>query len=137
MFHDSKTGLEITTCWERAMHLVSLKISCLMYDLSRRMGKPTICIGGNKGADQLHSNCEADQRLCFRYTDSTIPLLSKSKLASNHLPRLFSWVCVGTCRNPNCWFSHAQAKFSFILPALGVRFRISVLTALQLHFHCL
>ena len=36
------------------------------------MGKPTICIGENKGADQLHSNCEADQRLCFRYTDCTI-----------------------------------------------------------------
>ena len=42
--------------------------------LSRRMGKPTICIGKNKG--------EADQRLCFRYTDSTIPLLSKSKISS-------------------------------------------------------
>ena len=32
------------------------------------MGKPTDCIGENKGADQLRSNCEADQRLCFRYT---------------------------------------------------------------------
>ena len=46
------------------------------------MGKPTICIGENKGADQLRSNCEADQRLCIRYTDSTIPVLSKSKIAS-------------------------------------------------------
>ena len=54
--------------------------------LSRRMGKPKICIGENKGADQLRSNCEADQRLCFRYTDSTIPLLSKPKFpASSHL----------------------------------------------------
>ena len=26
------------------------------------MGKPTVCIGENKGADQLRSNCEADQR---------------------------------------------------------------------------
>ena len=33
----------------------------------------------NKGADQLRSNCEAGQRLCFRYMDSTIPLLSKFK----------------------------------------------------------
>ena len=41
------------------------------------MGKPTICIGENKGADQLRGNCEADQRLCFRYSDSTIPLLFK------------------------------------------------------------
>ena len=46
------------------------------------MGKPTICIGENKGADQLRGNCEADQRLCFRNTDSTIPLLSKSKISS-------------------------------------------------------
>ena len=46
------------------------------------MGKPTICIGENKGADQLHSNCEADQHLCFRYTDITIPPLSKSKISS-------------------------------------------------------
>ena len=47
------------------------------------MGKPTICIGENKGADQLHRscNCEADQHLCFRYMDSTIPLLSKSKIS--------------------------------------------------------
>ena len=46
------------------------------------MGKPTICIGENKGADQLRGNREADQRLCFRHTDSTIPLLSKSKIPS-------------------------------------------------------
>ena len=36
----------------------------------------------NKDADQLRGNHEADQRLCFRYTDSTIPLLSKSKISS-------------------------------------------------------
>ena len=45
------------------------------------MGKPRICIGENKGADQLRSNCEADQRVCFRYTNNTIPLLSKSKIS--------------------------------------------------------
>ena len=32
------------------------------------MKKPTICIWENKDADQLRVNCEADQRLCFRYT---------------------------------------------------------------------
>ena len=31
-------------------------------------------------ADQLCSNCTADQRLCFSYTDSTISLLLKFKL---------------------------------------------------------
>ena len=46
------------------------------------MGKPTICIGENKDADQLRGNREADQRLCFRYSDSTIPLLLKSEISS-------------------------------------------------------
>ena len=41
-----------------------------------------MCICENKGADQLRSNCEADQRLCFHYTDSTIPLLAKYKISS-------------------------------------------------------
>ena len=41
-----------------------------------------VCLCENKGADQLRSNCEADQRLCFRYMDSTIPLLSKYKIFS-------------------------------------------------------
>ena len=46
------------------------------------MGKPTICKGENKDADQLRGNREADQRLCFRYTDSTFPLLFKSEISS-------------------------------------------------------
>ena len=50
--------------------------------MSRHIGKPAICIGENKGADQLRSNCEADQRVCFRYTDSAIPLLYKFKISS-------------------------------------------------------
>ena len=36
------------------------------------MEKATICIGDNKDADQLRGNREADQRLCFRYSDSTL-----------------------------------------------------------------
>ena len=50
--------------------------------MSRLMGKPTTYLGENKGADQLHGNREADQRLCFRYTDSTLPLLLKSEISS-------------------------------------------------------
>ena len=41
-----------------------------------RYEKPNFCICENKDADQLRGNREADQRLCFRYTNSTIPLLS-------------------------------------------------------------
>ena len=44
--------------------------------------KPTLYIGKNKGADQLRINWGADQCLCFFYMDSTIPLLSKSKISS-------------------------------------------------------
>ena len=74
------------------------------------MGKPTICIGENKDADQLRGNREADQRLCFRYTDCTIPLLSKSKFpVSSHLLCLYRAVCVGPVRKPHCWFSHEAA----------------------------
>ena len=44
--------------------------------------KTTFCICENKDTDELHGNREADHRLCFRYTDSTIPLLPKCKISS-------------------------------------------------------
>ena len=50
--------------------------------MSRVMRKPDFCMCENKGADQLRGNREADQRLCFRYTDSIIPLLPKSEISS-------------------------------------------------------
>ena len=53
-----------------------------LLNMSRLVGKPTICIGENKDADQLRGNREADQRLCFCYSDSTIPLLLKSEISS-------------------------------------------------------
>ena len=46
------------------------------------MRKLAFCICENKDADQLRGNREADQRLCFPYTDSTIPLLPKSEISS-------------------------------------------------------
>ena len=53
-----------------------------LINLSRDVIKPDFCICENKDADQLRGNREADQRLCFRYTDSTIPLLPKYKISS-------------------------------------------------------
>ena len=50
--------------------------------LSLVMRKPFFGIGENKDADQLRGNREPDQRLCFRYTDSTIPLFPKSGIPS-------------------------------------------------------
>ena len=45
------------------------------------MGKPAFCICENKDADQLRGKREADQRLCLRYIDSTIPLLSTPEIS--------------------------------------------------------
>ena len=60
------------------------------------MRKPDFCLGENKGADQLRGNREADQRLCFRYSDSTIPLLLKSEISSFYL--FSELVQAGLCR---------------------------------------
>ena len=46
------------------------------------MSKPAFCICEYKGADQLHDNCAADQRLCFHYIESTIPLIPQSEISS-------------------------------------------------------
>ena len=47
-----------------------------------RREKTGFFICENKDADQLRGNREADQRLCFRYTDSTISLLPKYEISS-------------------------------------------------------
>ena len=60
------------------------------------MRKPDFCICENKDADQLCGNHEADHRLCFRYTDSTVPLLPKSEIPS--LSPSSEAVQAGLCR---------------------------------------
>ena len=90
-------GISRSTAQETPMvHVLPLcYLSCVMK-------KPAFCICENKDADQLRGNREADQRLCFRYTDSTIPLLSKSEISSldSYLQWLYSPVCVGPGRKP-------------------------------------
>ena len=71
------------------------------------MRKPSFCICENKDADQLCGNREAGQRLCFRYLDSTIPLLPKSEISS-HLPSLVA-VQPGLCRT---WSESTALLFS-------------------------
>ena len=41
------------------------------------MRKPAFCICENKDAEKLCSNTAPDHCFCFRYIDSTIPLLPK------------------------------------------------------------
>ena len=105
--------------WSHIRMMGFINIKHLTYGkykyLSRLMGKPTIYIGENKDADQLRGNREADQRLCFRYSDSTIPLLL-IKVRNFKLLALFC-ACTGRFVSdlfgkPHCWFSHETAHFS-------------------------
>ena len=88
------------------------------------MRKPAFCICENKDVNQLRGNRKADQRLCFRYTDSTIPLLPKSEVSSLY-PSSVS-IQPGLCRtgqkNENrfsqneaklCKHLHIHKKYSF------------------------
>ena len=69
--------------------------------MSRVVRKPAFCICENKDADQLLGNREADHCLCFCYTDSTIPLLPKSKISSFYPSSVtVQLVCVGPGRTP-------------------------------------
>ena len=65
--------------------------------MSSVMRKPAFCICDNKGADQLRSNCAADQRSCFCYVDY---FLNPKFQTSSHLLRLYSPVSVGPGRQP-------------------------------------
>ena len=58
--------------------IIQAKILFHKDHMSLVMRKPAFCICKNKGANQPHDNRAADQHLCFRYKDRTIPLLPKS-----------------------------------------------------------
>ena len=102
------------------------------------MRKPTFCTCENKDADQLRGNCKADQRLCFRYIDSTIPVLSKCEILnkdsdqSGHLKtlvRLGGWKdqMNRVMRKPTFWFPAWSNTNQTVQPhkmARGLKFRI-------------
>ena len=46
------------------------------------MRKPVFCICKNKDADQVGGALAAEQRICFHYIDSIIPLLTESEISS-------------------------------------------------------
>ena len=83
------------------------------YEESLVVRKPIFCMCEYKDADQLRGNREADQRLRFRYTDTTIPLLSKQKYqAFSHLLWLYRPVCVGPgSETPKTGFLITRLKF--------------------------
>ena len=65
-----------------AEYAIALSLKHMTRYMSRVVRKPAFGLCENKDADQLQGNREADQRLCFRYMDSTIPLLLKSEISS-------------------------------------------------------
>ena len=96
------------------------------------MRKPDFCICENKDADQLRGNREADQRLCFRYTDSIIPLLPKSKIPS--LQPSSVAVQPGLCRT---WSETPKTGFlttRLICTSKFVKFRTTTLAVNTLTF---
>ena len=84
--------------------------------LSRIVRKPDICLCENKGADQLRSNCEADQRLCFRYSDGTISLLPKSEISSFYPPAVSAQagLCQTWSETPKTGFLTSLLKFVYL-----------------------
>ena len=70
------------------------------------MRKAAFCKCKNKGADQLRVYSAADQHLCFRYIDSTIPLLPKSEIASRQPFSMDAQPCL--CRT---WSETAKTGF--------------------------
>ena len=78
------------------------------------MKKMAFCICENKDADQLRGDREADQRLCFRYTDYTIPLLPISEISSLYSSSVA--VQPGLCRTwsetPKTGFLTTRLRYS-------------------------
>ena len=80
-------------------------------NMSLCVRKPTICMGENKDADQLRGNREADQRLCFRYTDSTFPPLLIPKFSR-------FWVSSVTVQAGLCWTWSETQIVGFVMHRL-------------------
>ena len=60
--------------------------------------------------ERRRSAAAADQRLCFRYTDSTIPLLHKTKITSLYgFYGCTAWLLWDQVKNPEDRFSHNEA----------------------------
>ena len=91
--------------------------------MSRHMGKPKICLGENKGADQLRSNCKASfavtAKLISAFVFATqivqfLFYLNPKFQASSHLLYLHRPVCVRPDLKPRRLpFSH-PGSFNYV-----------------------
>ena len=74
------------------------------------MGKPTICLGENKGADQLRVIAKLISAFVFAtQIVQFLFYLNRKFQASSSFLCLYRPVCVGPVRKPHCWFSHEAA----------------------------
>ena len=73
------------------------------------MGKPTICIGENKGAKLISAFVFATRIVQFLF------YLNPKFQASSSFLCLYRTVCVGPVRKPHCWFSHETAQMCYRL----------------------
>ena len=119
-----------------AAHIRTTKMQIILHILisitkmlnEPRYGKSAFCICENK---------DADQRLCFRYTDTTIPLLSKSE---NFQPLAifcgctawFVWNLVG---NPEDRFSHNEAHMQLKIQGLSLAWSETAKTSFLVTCH--
>ena len=69
--HNSSLVHKFFLCVRIEIYSIALSVICCI-----------ICICKNKAADQLCGYSTTDQRLCFRYMDSTTRLLPKSEISS-------------------------------------------------------
>ena len=78
------------------LHLCFFMCVNSTYNMSHVLRKTAFCICENKDTDQLCGTRKADQRLCFHYIESTVPLLPiyTKFQSSSHLLWLYSPVCV-------------------------------------------
>ena len=89
------------------------------------MGKPTICIGENKDADQLRG---VIAKLISAFVFATrivqfLFFLNPKFQASSCFLCLYRSVCVGPVRKPHCWFSHEAAHM-----------QNTICTSVEMHF---
>ena len=105
------------------------------------MTKLVFCISKNKDADQLRSNREDDQRLCFRYIDSKIPLLPKYEISSLWPSSVVvqPGLCGTWSETPKTCFYHNEAHFMFVFTNFhnGCKKRIPIQALTSLSKPCL
>ena len=80
IFEQQRSDVQCATTQTDQSLKAHIVVRCIDDHRSLVKRKPAFCICENKGADQLCGNREADQRLCFCYTGSTISLFMSSNL---------------------------------------------------------